>query len=827
MKVSPLASTLIILAVVCLAVGIGFHQIRQILPEAGEVSISSGHPFQTEEEWTVMEISRFLADFGGVSLKLEEPASLELKKIPSAGKAGEFEVKWRKLKQMISVARGVWNPASYETWAKQVMGTPDPAVPDATNWQLAQSLLTPGFSVFYTENQRISQFLNQHPTSAAGHLQAALLLGTVALNDFAGEFSDIRIPLNRMVAHMAAAMAMGISLDDPAWRLAESLRLTLCGQQSDALKSLASWKDTGFMPEWNSILHLRNTSDWRGLRQSSAAAGPALKTEYFRALSHAIDPAAGIEFLKETGEPPQIANWRAANECNLSVSLGHMISANALNMEMTEAAAAAKAYGIPVSENDLTWLKAYLDTPEGSPIVLGESGLKFDIAGQNLMAGFHQRHFMQATSKLYEFLNDRWGVPESSKKLLAFINTQLPEMRYKPFLQRIVARNQPERIKTNAVCEQIIAKSPQMVTPSLWTCLRLDQNNKKVLSSPDFHAWFNPEVPEGTAFETSARLVQIGVGDENNDPWLKELWERSPYSYPLSMHNAYLENGRTYENLGGPVVSKWLEPILDYNLSAIRRLAACYKTQPDLYETQMVKAASLDPDCYIEMGDYFANLDSREKAAKYYLAGFHHAIDRVYMANSSLWLVKYLCAQGELETASAVAEDAAEVYSYDGLVTKMWFMEAQGKWEEALDVARKIDARYNGESPISEVACLIRAQSKAAGMMMRPGVAEKIQRFFPKSVQKVSLSDFSLPPTSGVLIQESGPKLVPFGLNKGMVIVAIDGHRVDNFNQYRCLRELSSDPEMSLIVWDGQAYRVSDGKLPNKRFNVDMGDYSP
>ncbi len=827
MKVSPLVAVLTIAAAIALCVGLGFYQIRLTDTGEGEIPKSNGLPFQTEEEWTIFEIAQFLADFGGVSQKLENTFPVELHKEASTGKAGEFVVMWGKLKQSITVAPGVWNPSSYETWAKLVMGTPDPAVPEASNWQLAQSLLAPGFSVIYAENQRISHFLDQHPGSAAGHLQAALLVGTIALNDFSGDFKDIRIPLNRMVAHMAAAMAMGISLDDPAWKLAESLRLTLCGQQSDALESLASWQGTGFMPEWNSILHLRNTSDWRELRRASISGSPALRNEYFHALCHAIDASSGIEFLKETGEPPQIASWRAANERNLSVSLGHMISANVLTMELEEAAAAAKSYGLTVSENNFSWLKSYLDTPEGSPIVRGESGRKFDIAGQNLMAGFHQRHFMQATNKLYEFLNDRWGVPERSEKLLTFINTQIPDMRYKPFLQRFVARDQAARIQANTACEKIIAMSPQVVTPSLWTCLRLDQNNQNVLPAPDFHAWFNPEVPQGTAFDTAARLIQIGVGDENNEPWLKELWERSPYTYALSMHNAYLENGRTYDNLSGPIVSKWLAPMLDYDLSAIRRLAACYNTQPDLYETQMVKAASLDPDCYIQMGNYFMNQGSEEKAAKYYLAAFHHATDRVYMANSSLWLVKHLYAKGELETASAVAEEAAEVYSYSGLLSKMWLLEAQGQWDDALEIAKKIDARYNDDSTISEVACLIRAQSKAAGMMMRPGVAEKIKNIFPTNPQKVSISDFTEPPTSGVLIRESGPKLVQFGLDKGMVIVALDGHRTDNFEQYRCLRELSTDPEMSLVVWDGNTYRVSEGKLASKRFSVDMGDYAP
>jgi len=42
----------------------------------------------------------------------------------------------------------------------------------------------------------------------------------------------------------------------------------------------------------------------------------------------------------------------------------------------------------------------------------------------------------------------------------------------------------------------------------------------------------------------------------------------------------------------------------------------------------------------------------------------------------------------------------------------------------------------------------------------------------------------------------------------------------------KVVREMDSEPQMSLIVWDGSAYRVSEGLLPGRRFGVDMTDYA-
>lgn len=825
MKISASLAVAIIAVVLLGIAGIGYYQYRQLVDPTED---GDSRAFYTEEEWTAREITQFLADMGAFSKTRKGPLKpVKIRKKPAATEGpSSLEVSCGGKKIEFSVAEGIWNPATYAGWAKEVFAKADPATPETSSQECAKTLLDPSLKTFFAENRRISDFLNEHPASAMGQLQAAILVGTIALNDFSGAFSDVRVPLNRMTAHLAVADALGMPANDPMRQLAEGIRLTLCGQQADALKEIASWPEGAVPADWSAILRLRNTLDWREGRAAALTGSTALRNEYFRALVLAIDASAGVDFLKESGAKPSAALWRIANEESLSVSNGHAFTKPILGIEIEEASTGAKEFGVAVSKENLDWMKEYLDTPEGSPVVVDGEKRQIEVAGRNLFAGSQQRQFMQGGQKLFTFLNDNWGVPDAARELESFLNGKLPALRYKPFLTRMNARTNQGRVAANAPLEVIIREHPEMVTPCLWSSLRRDEDGEKILSGPDFHAWFHPEVPVGTAFESGARLTQIGVGDENNEPWMRTLWECAPYSFPLAMHNAYLENGRTYDNLNGDILGKWLAPQVDFNLRAMRRLARSYKEQPELYEPAMKKVAALDPDYYLEMGEYFKERKLDEKAVTYYLEGFEKANDRVWMANDARWLVEYLFLKNDREMAAKVANEAAEVYSYDGLAAYMWLMEAEGQWDKALETAKKIDERYGKSGPAEELASLLRLQQQAPEKAAAAGLEEMSTRMFPSGMIRASLADFAGPPEKGVIFRGSTPQMVPFGLGKGMVVVALNGYRTDNFAQYQIIRALSSDPEMSLIVWDGKAYRVCEGNLPGRRFGVDMVDYS-
>jgi len=756
------------------------------------------------------------------------PAVVSVRKLPSEGEEARYEVLAGGKAHTVSLNQGVWNPGSYQSLAKAIFPSPDATPLPLSDLECAKELLSPSLQTFIAQNKRISLFLTGHPASASGQVQAALLVGTIALNDYSGQFRDVRIPLNRVIAHLAAADALGMPASAEGRQLAEAIRLTLCGQQADALVSLKDFGATQNKTdeEWAAVLRLRNTCDYRQDRERALAGSDALKHEYFRAVVHSVGAGAGVQFLKDAGIKPDAGYWRIANEIFLSVEHGHIFTKPVFGIEFQESATAADAFGIKVVKGSFEWFKQYADIPEGSPLGEESGHATIDVAGRNLLAGYHQRHLMQAAQKMFGFLNDDWGVSDQAKEFKAFIDGRLPETRYTPFLKRMIARDDADRRAANKPCESIISEHPEMVTPTLWMALRDDENQKWILPFPDHHAWFHPEVPRETAFDVGDRLYEIGIGDENNSVWLKTLLDRAPYSYPLARQNAYRENGSTFENLSPTIARKWLSALGEFNLKAMRMLASSYEGQPELYQKAMEKAAALDPDLYLELGDYLEERGLHEKAAQAYLQAFEKADDRVYMANKSLPLVKYLYEKGDLAMATKVAEAADEVYSYRGLDAHIWLLEKQGKWQEAAETARKIDERYNGDSPVAEAAGLIRIASSDMTTAKMLGYDKKLTAVFPSGVKKAVLADFTAAPTRGVLIQGSSPQMVPFGLEANMVIVALNGFRTDTFAQYRVIRECSSDPQMTLIVWDGKAYRVSDGTLPDRKFQVEMADYA-
>ncbi len=776
----------------------------------------------------VQQVCQFLADMGSILNKNGSPlASVTVRKVASGIDDARYEVMMAGKARVISIEQGVWNPASYQSFAKEFFTTTEVTSPTLSDTECAEALLSPDLKTFIAENKRLSDFLSEHPASAAGHVQASLLLGTIALNDYSGAFRDVRIPLNRMIAHLAAADALSVQTQTTGRSLAESLRLTLCGRQVEALASLEDFSSgqDKVLAEWAVILRLRNTGDWRADRGHALSGSDALKHEYFRALVRSVSCAMGIQFLKEAEVKPDAGYWRIANEEFLSVGHGHVFSKPILGIELQESASAAGTFGIKVETDDLDWLKHYVDVAEGSPVGAVSQHARIDVAGKNLMAGYHQRHLMQAVQKTFRFLNDNWGVKDSANELRTFVEEKLPETRYTPFLKRMMARSDADRKKVNESCAIVIQKHPEMVTPALWTSLRDDQNQRWVLSFPDHHAWFRPEVPRGTVFEVNDRLYEIGVGDENDGTWLKALLDQAPYSYPLAKQNAYHENGNTVENISPEIAAKWMGSMPDFSLRAIRLLATTYRGQPDLYQVAMEKAAKLDPNLYLELGDYLERQTLPEKAAQAYMQAFEKAEDRVSMANTSLPLVKYLHRRGDIAMATKVAGEAAEVYSYRGLETYIWLMEKQGKWDQALETARKIDARYNEDEAVAEMSCLIRMSKTDMATARKLGYESKLSGVFPSGLNRVALSDFSAAPKRGVLINGSSKQMVPFGLQRNMVIVALNGIRTENFAQYSVIRAVSDDPLISLIVWDGAAYRVSEGSLPGRRFGVDMTDY--
>lgn len=812
----PLPVALLVIVLTLAAVGVVFYfQVDPGSEPAPEPVVNAKLPYQTEEAWSVLEVAQTVADLAAFGAG---KASKSVQ-VAETAQDGVYDVRTALGRFSLDVREGIWNPKTYSSLAAKAVGTPD-GVAESTAPALTH-LLEPGFKNLAEENRRISDLLTKAPHSATAHVQAALLLGTIGLNDHAGVFRDPRRILNRMTAHLALAQAGNVDESDPGFLVASALLLTLTGNQSAAVAAIERWPDTDPLAPWKTLLLLRNTGDWRLAEHLGPQTPPAVRNEFLRAMVTAITPRAALDYLREHKVAPDATLWRMFNEAPLGVELGHIFRKPMLEVELTETAAAAKFFGLPVSQEDSSWINDYLDTPAAGVVIQTPSGPAIEVAGRAVFADFHQRHLLSGISNLFSFLHDSWGVREQAEAVGEFVRAQLPDLRLKPFLVRLMARTDDARRAANPAAEAIIFEAPESVTPEMWAALRRNEDERDSVAAPDFHGWFSPEVPRQTAFETGLRLSAIGVGDENDAAWLAELWQRSPYDFTLSRFNAYLEQGKSW-TISAPILDKWFVKILPYNVPAMKRRAATLESDPVAYAEAMEAVVRFDPDELLRIAAVAARAGRDDLRETFLLRAFEDAEDRVWMANESPWLVARLYETGRIQKAHEVADAAAEVYSYQGLKSALWLAEAEGRWKQAMEIAEKIDKRYN-DGPGEQAACYLRMTERSPEEA--PAYRHFVKEVFPDGVKKVALADFTDPPTAGVRLDSGSPTLKQFGLEPGQIVVALDGHRIESLAQYTTIRSLNSDPEMTVIAWDGQAYRELRGSVPGRTFSVEITTY--
>jgi tetratricopeptide (TPR) repeat protein len=262
-------------------------------------------------------------------------------------------------------------------------------------------------------------------------------------------------------------------------------------------------------------------------------------------------------------------------------------------------------------------------------------------------------------------------------------------------------------------------------------------------------------------------------------------------------------------------------PLAEYDLVVILKLARARRATPELALPLFAKAAALDQQIELEVGDYLVDLDRPEDAAAAYERAIARSRDRVAVSTGVKWLVGHYCDLGSLSRARAVAEMAADVYSAGGLSTMAYLMERLGRYDDAAAWYQKMVERYDRRDDLDEF--YVRYQHRVGGDRFGIEAAEARDRIFPTGLKPVSLADLKTPPGRlGVAISERSQKNTRLGLQKDDVVVALNGLRVINEAQYRCVWRFTDDPSATLIVWrdgrymevKGSSSRVNYGKIP-------------
>jgi hypothetical protein len=796
-------------------------------------------PFRDESQAVVHAIVSDLAEevFYAAFHRLPNPKqfSVALAEKPNSSQdAPVYEVqirlesKTQPVKLELSMDGPIWSPAVYRGVADElarVSGLHAPAAGESPDTALMARLADGAASTLAREDRDLSGALEKDFTSPELHEKAALLLGAFLLRDHTGHFLEIHAPLCRMTTHLAMARLLrGSGTCGPNGQIAEAMLLSLVEAQVPALDRLEkAGSDDPAVALMARALRTRITGDFRPLSQAAHRSGLE-SSEWFLAMVTRIGTTPAWTKLDAT-QKQTIDFIRIASEYPSSVEIGHEALRLSLVLEMREIQG---VYGYTHSDRLAQGglAKALNEPPRRCLSIEADGQTHVRIIGWSQWAWFLQRHLCCAVLGNFEFMHDRWGVPEEAAQFATNCARSLSGLRLYPFVQRRISADVETYRRAVDGTIKVAFATPQLVPCQCWNDLAYNSAvdpGYNPSPSPDLCQWHKYNPPPGTAYNLYPRLFHATLVERPDTlARLAQLHQLAPYN--VWIVNAILKmqysNHPTYEQ--ALALFREMLPYTDYAQVSLAEFA---KDQPEQYEKLMLQAAENSPENFYLLYSYFRGRSQDEKASQYLERACDSDADSVHVANLAPMRVRYYLKKGNTARARQIADEAGEVYSAIGLEAKGLFLEETGDYDGALGWYAKIEERYNDSGPV--VAFCQRYKAKTGSAHFDRELQKRYDALFPKGIEKVSLADCKGRPKDGVLIKERSYLVKEAGLDRGDIIVAVYGIRVHDFKQYACARRFRDTPELELIVWHGNAYREFKPSPPDHRFQADFGDYPP
>jgi tetratricopeptide (TPR) repeat protein len=725
---------------------------------------------------------------------------------------------------VIDVPGSIWDPQAYLPFTRDVlarMAIEGEKPSGAIGGQPLVTLTNLRAEVIQKENHRISEWLTAHPLDPAAHEQAALVVGALGMRENCGSFFDTHDFCNHAAAHLALARALRAdqSIGD-AGAVAELLVGLLVDTKQDCERRIdALTARIGAAPElkpWTVAARLRNRRDYRILPNPENAT-LLERIELFRATDESAGSAAACKALEGSLREP-LADWtRILLEMSFSVEEGHQFTENALRLEFAEAARIfPEASALKPSAETLA--KLYNREP-GSLVIKGADGaMKVSIIDDGMWAMFLQRHLCHTIESIHYFLRDKWGVKDEAVKFKISMSALFQPLTLFPLVS--VDANDPDWVRNETVAaNKLIETHPEWIPEDLWGRFVRGQPSSGLMH-PD--RWYSPGLPPGTAYRFRTRAEIIKEIRNSSLADAQRYFDLAPWQYNVA-HNLYLARAAGRPNAA--LFKEVLGRFLDYYSPAMEGYAELVKDNPTEYIATMRRLADQNPGHFLQLGSYLAARHMDKEAADAYENALKLQVDSVWVSNNCQWIVNYYVDHGNVDRAMEIAKFAAEVYSSGGLETMGNLMERLNKLPEAEDYFQKIAERYNNNGALS--AFYVRQYQKNPSSPFAEKYRQLERAAFPSGLRNVSVGDFHEMPKSGVFIQNSNDLLQHAGMKPSDVIVALDGKRVDTFEQYNFVRAMTTSDEMDFIVWSNGNYRALHARVPSRRFGLKFVTYRP
>jgi tetratricopeptide (TPR) repeat protein len=789
-------------------------------------------PFQTETEHI---IGRILTRFAALCYQATgntNPATckIELRELsasPAWQPAYQIRItphgQQKTIEGKIHFTKPVWDPESYEPlFAKIFSAYPIKGTAAAPQSELSIVSRLTDFNAraLQEENSRLEKMFRTNFVSAEAHLEAAVLLGAFALRDFAKEFYDVRSELCELTVRIGFATKLGstpaATRDDPLHQLAEAMLFTGMQNQVEALKRIERLSSAEPMVRWKRALHARVTGDFRSLREVSRTV--LEEVMFFHAYCNSVGIPEAWE-LVPTNRKSRLGDLVAIGYTyGPSVEMGHFFG----------------EVGVPLLGEEIKTVHRNFELKGGETL---ENLLPEDFTtvrtGETLFPispglwSYHlQRQLCHLLYSHFRFLRRSLGMPEEAMSYRSQLGSNFSQLRLFPWMARLMVQSKEEH---HAAVDQIVDlwfKEPFFIPPSLRNQMFFNWE-KSPLYLPkklytDLFGKHGP--PPGTAYDPLpvAGIESGSSGAEGQALW-NYLFTIAPYD--RTVIRFYIENGgRNWNDYA--TVRKAYEAVLDFSPRAMNEVAKRAATaDPTAYVQLLEKASEFDSRGYFQLGHHYANQGKEAKALECYEKGIQESKDEVHLANNVNWLVFYYERNGMPAKAEALADRAAEAYSFSGLGTRADLHEYRREWGKAFEYHQKMAERYGNKEYL--VKYVLRYKLSTGNTDRDQILKENEKLIFREGKSSVTLASFNRPPRSGIQFGRSSDHLAAAGLTTNDVVVAIYGFRVENVEQYSYLRDVTPEPSLNLIVWDGSAYKEVVASPPGKKFGSPVITYSP
>jgi tetratricopeptide (TPR) repeat protein len=701
------------------------------------------------------------------------------------------------------MAPSCWDTASYlplmESW-KFIAPSSTGAVPD-----LLHDLLTPTATAIQKTNKVVSKRIAATPTEPLPYEEAAFLLGVFGIRENAREFSDLRPLLCRMTAHLAFAEKLRAGAKpSPVGQWAQVLYDFHTGRPLKSRELMQQLPAEGDAGRWKRVVDLLITGDWR---RTEDLAEPSLAETiaHIRAVKlHRGNPLM-LEFVTGRKDLQAVPEWsRLLAGPGKSVDDGHIAMKSAVAMEFLEIAEIFQIGKQPEPDKLAKFLA--LESPVA---LIGKNGAP-RVIPDGEWAAYFRRHLFVACSDVSRFAIRQWGSPDDAAE---WEKTMLPYCRKLPgheLVEPLLATEAEDYQSDLRATAEFIRRNPEKTPTGLWYDYRFPALEVRAETSmPGQTPWFRETSPPGTAHDPTRRIRFDGI---HGGPWaenIRALHQLDPWNSELCFEHA--------ENSGNDLASvkrAWGD-LREYSVRPLRQILKGPTLTADERIETLQTFTAIDPEEGLSLGSALVIAGRPEEAIKAYETAYQDADDRVAVANRSLWMIHYYKTHGQDAKAREIADHNAEVYSASGLFSALVLATEEKDADRAMGYAEAISERYGNDCYIAAAAWGAARDEKA------------LRKIFPDGLREVTAADFDpTVPVNGARINESSNTARTVGLRAGDVIVAVNGKRVETFEQYLLLMSIKLDPHTRMIYRRAKRIEEIDCQLPDLRLDVDMTSFT-